>query len=68
MTHPARINCNANKSAYDLVDQSEDSGEIVHAPYSEVVAAGLFLECDGSASGEGVEEYWTDGWRVHLHH
>ena len=67
MSHEAYINCNANKSAAELIAQSERNDEIVHAPYDAAIAADLLADSDDCAENGDVTEYWGESWRVHLH-
>lgn len=59
------------ETAGEMIARSVRQNEIAHADYTDALAAELLAECDGSARGEGVVEYWgeTDkgyAWRCHL--
>jgi len=56
-------------TANDLIRDSAQHSEIVHADYDDDLAEELSLRSDNGGTRTGDEtEYWGSNWRVHLTH
>lgn len=53
-------------NAQQLIDRSRQQDEIVTADYEADLAEALAAQADTVDNGNGVIEYCSDDWRVHL--
>lgn len=67
----SRVGCAMNvddmRTIEHAIDESQAYDRIVTLAWEETLAAEIAVLADGWVdAGDGVWEYWTDTWRIHL--